>query len=156
MSTRRADIVLRAATPSDADAARALVAASFEKYVALIGKRPAPMLINFEQRLRQDGAFIALGPDGLDGLTLFETQGGTLALDVIAVAPARQGCGVGRALTTFVENVAGDLGLRAVELYTNVAMTDAAAFYRRLGYEIFDRRAEDGFERIYFRKRLSV
>ena len=40
-------------------------------------------------------------------------------------------------------------------LYTNVAMHQAVAFYRGLDFQEVDRRTEDGFSRVYFRKDVT-
>jgi len=43
----------------------------------------------------------------------------------------------------------------AVHLYTNEKMTDNLSIYPRLGYVEVARRHEDGFDRVFFEKRLS-
>jgi hypothetical protein len=53
------------------------------------------------------------------------------------------------------DEVAVRLGLRRVHLYTNAKMTANLSIYPRLGYVEIDRRSEDGFDRVYFEKRLA-
>ena len=70
----------------------------------------------------------------------------------LAVDPDFQGQGVGYRLIEHVEHSARQQGLDRVELYTNAKMIENLALYPRLGYRQFDRRIEDGFDRVYFSK----
>jgi len=63
---------------------------------------------------------------------------------------------IGRALIAHVEAMALAAGTRAVELYTNVNMTENQTLYPRLGYSEISRGVEDGFERVFYRKALPV
>jgi ribosomal protein S18 acetylase RimI-like enzyme len=47
------------------------------------------------------------------------------------------------------------LGLPELRLYTNELMTANVAWYPRLGYRETERRAERGFARVFFEKRLN-
>ena len=73
----------------------------------------------------------------------------------IAVDPQAQGKGHGRALLAFAEDEARRLGLTAIRLYTNAAMTENLAYYPRLGFRETDRREEDGYNRVFFEKRVG-
>ena len=53
-----------------------------------------------------------------------------------------------------VEREAVRSKLTGVSLYTNVLMHENLELYRALGYQETDRRHEDGFDRVYFLKRL--
>jgi ribosomal protein S18 acetylase RimI-like enzyme len=120
-----------------------------------MGRAPAPITADH-------AAAIAVGE-----VHLFEIEGERLGLivargagdhffvDILAVAPAAQRRGVGRALMRFAEDAARRAGLGAVRLYTNVKMTENLRFYPALGYRQIDERREDGFERVYFEKRLA-
>ena len=79
-----------------------------------------------------------------------------LELENVAVDPAEQGLGHGRALVAFAESHARALGLTAVELYTNEAMVENLQLYPRLGFVETGRRVEDGYRRVYFRKTLDA
>jgi ribosomal protein S18 acetylase RimI-like enzyme len=78
-----------------------------------------------------------------------------LFVENIAVDPLVQGKGHGRALLAFAEAEARRLGLSALRLYTNAAMTENLAYYPRLGFRETDRREEDGYRRVFFEKRVG-
>ena len=77
-----------------------------------------------------------------------------LFIENVAVDPDFQARGIGGQLIAFAETEARFRGLDKVELYTNAGMKENLALYSHLGYEVFDRRVEDGFDRVYFRKNL--
>jgi len=77
-----------------------------------------------------------------------------LLLDNIAVAPARQGTGLGRRLLAFAEAEAVRRGYREIRLYTHRTMTENQRLYTAFGYEETGRGAEAGYERVFMRKRL--
>jgi GNAT superfamily N-acetyltransferase len=78
-----------------------------------------------------------------------------MLLENVAVSKAGRGKGIGKALIQFCEAQATRLGLGSVCLYTNEKMTDNLSIYPRLGYVEVQRRSEDGFDRVYFEKRLG-
>ena len=89
------------------------------------------------------------------GVLVIRAAGDVLELENVAVEPLHQGRGHGRALVAFAEQQAFDLGLVAVELYTNEAMVENLQLYPQLGYEETGRRVEDGYRRVHFRKSLD-
>ena len=56
---------------------------------------------------------------------------------------------------SFAEEEALRRGLQTIELYTNVKMTENLELYPRLGYQETDRREEDGFSRVFYRKHVG-
>ena len=58
-------------------------------------------------------------------------------------------------LLSFAEAEAERRNLQAIELYTNVKMTENLKLYPRLGYAEIARREEDGFSRVFYRKGLG-
>lgn len=75
-----------------------------------------------------------------------------LEIENIAVDPEEHGRGFGRALLDFAEAEAARRGLAALRLYTNARMTENLSLYAALGWREVDRRAEGGFDRVYFEK----
>ena len=77
-------------------------------------------------------------------------------MENIAVRPASQGTGVGRALLAHAETGPPGLGLAELTLYTNSAMTENIELYSRLGWHETHRRTERGFQRVFFSKPVHV
>jgi len=143
---------LRRATAADVPAIKALIDAAYARYLTRMDKPPAPML-------RDYGPSVEAGTTWVTGcpitavLTLYPRDD-HLLVENIAVHPDGQGRGLGRDLMSFAEQEAARLGLTRMALYTHEVMTENQAIYARLGYTEVDRRAEDGYRRIYMEKRL--
>jgi hypothetical protein len=58
-------------------------------------------------------------------------------------------------LLAHAEALASGLGLGELRLYTNAAMAENLRLYPQLGYAVYARRSDSGFERVFFRKRLT-
>lgn len=89
------------------------------------------------------------------GFIILIPQPGCLLLENVAVLPAAQGRGVGARLLACAEECARSLHLPEVRLYTNEAMTENLAYYPRHWYTETHRAQQDGFRRVFFRKRLN-
>ena len=126
-------------------AIEACARAAYEKYVMRIGREPAPMMADFAAAIAAGHVRVAVDSERLMGYAVFYPRGDHLHLEILAVFPGCQGCGIGRALIAYVEDEARRLGLDAVDLYTNEKMTENLWLYPRLGYRETGRRSEDGF-----------
>jgi len=143
---------IRAAASGDVPAIDRLTQDAYSRYVPLIGREPAPVLADHAALVAAGDVHVAEADGAIAGALVTRRAGDALLLESVAVAPAFQGRGIGGALIAFAEAQAADLGLGAVELYTNAAMTDNLALYPRLGYDEVERRTEDGYDRVFFRK----
>jgi ribosomal protein S18 acetylase RimI-like enzyme len=144
--------MIRPARPDEAFWVRALVRRAYALYIPRMGKEPAPMLADY-------GALIIAGQvhvleEGGEAVALIVIypKDGALFIENIAVDPVAQGKGHGRALLDFAEGEARRLGLKALRLYTNAAMTENLAYYPGRGFHETDRREEDGYKRVFFEK----
>ena len=147
--------MIRPARPGEAALLRTLVRRAYALYVPRMGKEPAPMLADY-------GALIAAGQvhvleEGGEAaaLIVIYPKDDALFVENIAVDPAAQGKGVGRALLDFAEREARRLGLAFLRLYTNAAMTENLAYYPARGFRETGRREEDGYKRVFFEKRVG-
>ena len=90
------------------------------------------------------------------GFIILIPQPGYLLLENVAVLPAAQGHGGGARLLALADERARSLHLPEVRLYTNEAMTENLAYYPRHGFTETHRAQQDGFHRVFFRKRLDA
>ena len=147
---------IRCATAADEAAVRSCAEAAYARYVAAIGRRPAPMIADFGASIAEGQLHVAVGcGDGIDGFIVYYPVDGCMHLENVAVRPCAAGAGLGRALIARCEADARCASLRAVRLYTNEAMTENLSIYPHLGYVETGRRVEDGFRRVYFEKVLA-
>jgi len=132
---------LRRATPADAAAVRDLTRAAYAKWVPVLGREPKPMTADYDVAVR-DHVVDMLHLDG-ELAALIETQpeADHLLIVNIAVSPAYQGRGCGRALLAHAEELTRSLGLREMRLYTSGRLTENLKLYERVGYKV-DREEE--------------
>ena len=148
--------MIRMAVRADERAIRACAERAYAPYVETIGRRPAPMDADYAGQIDRGLVHVAITASGiLEGFIVFEPRGDHMFLENVAVRPEVAGHGTGRALVAFCEAEAARLGLGAVHLYTNARMTANLSLYPHLGYVETERRQEDGFDRVYCRKRLG-
>ena len=113
------------------------------------------MTADYAELVALGEVWVATEGDEVVGVLVLRPRPGSLFLENVAVAPARQGAGIGSALLTFAEEHARSLGLGEITLYTNERMTENLAFYPARGYVETERRYDDGFHRVFFRKLLA-
>ncbi len=145
---------IRPANPADAEAVTYCIKAAFTPYIERIGKPPAPMLADFPRIIAAGWVWVAeIDEQVLGVLVQYETEAG-FYIDTVAVSPARQGTGVGRALLLFAEGEAKRRGFRSIYLCTNVKMTENQVLYPKIGYVEYERKMDQGYDRIFYRKQL--
>jgi galactokinase len=142
---------IRPARPEEAGEAAALVQRAYGHYPERIGRRPSPMDDDYDA-LTAAGELWLLRDDRLAGLVVLRDDEDYLLVDNVAVDPTRQREGLGRALLGFAEAEAVRRGRDQLRLYTNVAMVENIALYRRLGWEQFERSGDGTYSRLHFRK----
>lgn len=150
---------MRRARPDEADAVGALVEAAFARHIAAVGCRPAPMDDDHAARIAAGEQYVSDAEDGgggggggLASSIVLVDAGDHLVVNNVAVSPAHQGRGLGRALLAFAEDEARRRGYGEVRLHTNAAMADNLVMYPRLGYTEVARETQGGFHRVLFVK----
>lgn len=88
------------------------------------------------------------------GVLVNEVHDDHLLLDTVAIAPGAQGHGA--LLLTRAEDDARELGLSEVRLLTNQAMTDNQMFYPRHGYVETARGRQDGYDPVFYAKKVAA
>ena len=130
------ELIFRRAGENDAETVRALTHAAYAKWVPVIGRRPKPMNVDYEQAVQTHLIELAYEDGTLVALLEIVPALDHLLLENIAVAPAHQRKGLGHRLMARVEAMARARGLTKVRLYTNKAFDTNLAFYQKLGYTL--------------------
>ena len=147
--------MIREATSADLYAVQRIAEQAYAPYVAAIGRKPAPMTADFAKQIERGLIEVSVSNDGVKGFCVSYPKGAGWHVENIAVSPKSKGGGIGRALLADAEKRAAAQGFETIDLYTNVLMEGALAFYPRLGYVELYRAEEDGFNRAYFKKNLK-
>jgi GNAT superfamily N-acetyltransferase len=146
--------LIRPASLNDAQAVANCVKAAFSPYIERIGRPPAPMLANFPEIIAAGKVWVAEIAGRVVGvLVQNETEAG-FYIDTVAAVPELKGTGIGRALLLFAESEAARRGYRSIYLCTNVKMTENQSFYPKIGYVEYERKLDQGYDRIFYRKQL--
>ena len=152
--THAAPWTLRRATAADAAAVTACVCDAFQGNVTRLGIVTRPLQRAYREAIASVQVWVAtLEQETVAALLLDLTDEGFL-VDVIAVSPAHQGTGVGRALLALAEREALRQDHASIYLYTNEKMTENLALYQRIGYVEYKRETLDGRTRVFLRKPL--
>lgn len=146
---------LRRAAAADAAAVKALTRAAYAKWVPVIGREPKPMTANYDTAIRLNRVDLALVEGELAGLIETIDRADHLLIENVAVAPARHGQGIGRALMAHAETVARNAGYREVRLYTNQRFEANVRLYERLGYRMDREEAGPLGVTVFMSKRLA-
>ena len=136
---------IRAATAADLPAIVALTASAYAVYDLVLDAPAVPVTEDYAPRVAVGEVWLLeemATPMGLPaGLIVLETHPDHLMIFSVAVAPDRQGRGVGLRLLEFADGRARAAGLTELRLYTNARMTRNIALYTRYGYRETGRRA---------------
>jgi DNA-binding MarR family transcriptional regulator/GNAT superfamily N-acetyltransferase len=89
---------------------------------------------------------------GCGGLKRWDKRTGEIKR--VWTAPSARGIGVARRVLRTLETAARDMGLRALRLGTNRALTEAHALYRKEGFREIVRFNDNPYEHYWFEKRL--
>ena len=113
------------------------------------------MLEDYARVIEQREVTVAVCNAAIVGvLVLGQTDEGFRLFNV-AVHPSFQKQGLGRTLLRLAETEAVRRGHDIIHLSTNEKMVENQALYSRIGYVEYDRRIENGYSRVFMRKRLS-
>jgi N-acetylglutamate synthase-like GNAT family acetyltransferase len=150
-----ASFVVRPAVESDVPAIAHIVHDAYASFIPLIGRAPSPMFQDYGALVAQGMVRVLLQDDTIIGISVVVPAANHLLLRTVAVVPSRQSSGNGRRLTAAAEQEARRLGFREIRVMIHVGMAKGIGFYRRLGYEEYERTEEDGYHRVLLRKRLG-
>jgi GNAT superfamily N-acetyltransferase len=147
--------VVDRANANDVSAIESMVIAAYSKYIERLGKMPAPMTADYKKLVESQNVYVLRVNGAALGAVCLYRADDSIAVDDLVVAPSSQGCGYGRVLMTYGEDMAIAEGLGAITLYTNERMYENIAIYLKMGFTETHRKTEDGFDRVFFRKNLA-
>jgi len=132
-------VALRCAEPSDVPAITALVRAAYARWIPVIGREPRPMQVDYAAAVTRHRFDLAVVDGALAGLVETTLRPDHLWIENLAVAPERQGRGLGRLLLAHAERLAQEAGRPACRLLTNGAFVANVDLYTAVGFTV-DRR----------------
>ena len=125
--------------------------AAYGHYVERLGGPPRPLTDDYAQVVARCRVTVAERGGEIAGLIVLDAGDEGFLVDNVAVDPAYQRTGVGRALLEHAELAARRAGFDSIRLFTHERMTENIALYARIGYVEYDRR--DGL--VHMRKPLG-
>jgi ribosomal protein S18 acetylase RimI-like enzyme len=146
---------LRRATAADVPRLSELVQAAYGPYVERLGGPPRPMIDDYAEVVRTREAIVAERGGEIVGLVVLAVSDEGFYVDNVAVDPAQQGTGVGKALLERAEIEARAAGFDSIYLFTHERMVENLALYSRIGYVEYDRRPHGRAHIVYLRKNLD-
>jgi GNAT superfamily N-acetyltransferase len=153
---------IRQGQPAERAALETLVAAAFLDYVRGIGRDWPGPYDWLAERLAKGEVWVAESTgDRLLGMAALSQDTGarTLTVDLLAVAPAAQGQGIGHALLAHAEALARTAGARAMHLHTVAKYDRLVRLYEGAGFRVTHTgprpKGDDGHPRAFLRKRLD-
>ncbi|KAI3339450.1 acyl-CoA N-acyltransferase [Ustulina deusta] len=145
----------RIASQGDLVAIQAVVEDAYTPYVRSIGRKPGPLLDDYEALIKA-GRITVVDVDGtVRGILVLIPEKGNMLLDNVAVAAPAQGLGLGRELIAHAEQRARSAGYPLIRLYTHAAMTRNIEYYSRIGYVETHRAEQNGLKRVFMVKSLT-
>lgn len=150
-------IVLSRLSPADAGEVLTLQRAAFVSEALIYGTADMPPLTQTLGELRAELAeafgWAAREGSRMVGALRARTADDLLLIGRIAIAPDRQGEGIGRLLLETAERASG---ARTAELFTGSLSEANIRLYERCGYRITERVDQgDGTAQVFLRKRLD-
>lgn len=145
---------IRKAKPSDEATVVKCIKKSYQKYIVRMGKKPGPMLDDYLPLIIDGNVFCGEFCREIVGALVLKKFDGYMLLDNVVILPEFQGKGFGKQLIAFAEQYSSENNYHEIWLYTNIKMTENIKLYHKLGYSEYTHKVENGFERVYFKKRL--
>ncbi|MBK9572117.1 MAG: GNAT family N-acetyltransferase [Rhodoferax sp.] len=147
--------IVRIATLGDVPGITACVCEAYVHYIERIGKRPGPMLEDFQETIKSAQVHVVESLGKIVGVAVLMITAEGFYLDNVAVRPSAKGTGVGRTLLELAESEARSQGFSSVYLATHELMHENRALYGRIGYKVYDSRIVGGYPRVFLRKQLQ-
>jgi ribosomal protein S18 acetylase RimI-like enzyme len=128
---------------------------AYAGWVAVVGRRPAPMDDDYAHHIAAGEVFVAVAGGAIAALAVLIDAPDHLLLDNVAVDPDRHGSGLGRRMIAFAEHETRRRGYSELRLFTNERMQRNIALYERLGFVETHRGTVGGHRRVFMTKAVS-
>jgi len=148
-------VTMRQATADDAAAVLALTREAYHKWVAVTGREPLPMRIDYAEALLKNRIDLLYEGEVLAALIETALEPDHLLIVNVAVSPLFQKRGLGRRLMAHAETLAIEAGRARLLLYTNSLMAENIALYKTLGYRVEREQPFGTSIQVYMGKELS-
>jgi ribosomal protein S18 acetylase RimI-like enzyme len=145
-------VTLRRAGDADAEAIGEVTREAYAKWVAVIGREPLPMTVDYAAAVRRNRFDLLFVGDRLAALIETTPEADQLLIVNVAVRPAFQGQGYGVRLLTLAEQLAEAAGLAGTRLYTNKRFVENLRLYAALGYGVEREEALSGGVAVHMAK----
>jgi N-acetylglutamate synthase-like GNAT family acetyltransferase len=145
-------MLFRRAVAEDHEIIIAIAHKAYEKYIERMGKEPAPMRPVIQ---KEDVVFICEDNKHVIAFAILVKINDQIILDSIAVDPSHQKKSIGNNFIKYIEQYLIEQKINKYQLYTNEKMFENIDWYQKIGFKIFKKVTEKGFNRIYFEKQLS-
>lgn len=147
--------MIRPAVEEDLPRVVVIVRAAYSRYLTRMDRPPGPMRDDYRARIREKVVDLIDDAGTVAGLVVLLDRPDHLLLDNVAVDPAFQGRGLGRRLVAHAEAETRRRGRAELRLHTHETMTENVELYRHLGFEETHRAEQDGYRRVFMRKRID-
>jgi N-acetylglutamate synthase-like GNAT family acetyltransferase len=145
-------MLFRIANLEDHKIIMAIAQKAYKKYIERMGKEPAPMRPVIQ---KEDVVFVYEDNKQVIAFAILVKINDQIILDSIAVDPSHQKKGIGNNFIKYIEQYLIEQKINKYQLYTNEKMFENIDWYQKIGFKIFKKVTEKGFNRIYFEKQLS-
>jgi ribosomal protein S18 acetylase RimI-like enzyme len=146
---------IRLAKPDEREAIVAIVDAAYSRWIPVIGRKPGPMLADYEKLIADNVVYVITSENAIVGVLVIWPIEDAMLIENICVSPDQQRGGIGRQLMDFAEQKAHEAGLNLMRLYTHEKFEVNQAYYRKLGYvETRRETTPDGRSAVWMDKQL--
>ncbi len=143
---------IRPARADEAAAVQALVQRAYAEWVAVVGRRPAPMDDDYAHHIAAREVFVVEAGGTIAALAVLIDAPDHLLLDNVAVDPDRHRSGLGRRMIVFAEEEARRRGHAELRLFTHERMQRNIQLYERFGFVETHRATVAGYHRVFMTK----
>lgn len=147
------------ADPAQEAAVRAVMRAAFAPYIRRLGREIAPTAFaGLADALARGDVWLAQDDEAILGVAELKRDGEAVVIEHLAVAPDRQGAGVGSWVLQRIDEIARAANAASLSLYTAAMMEDLLRLYARHGFVEISRgpppHGKDALPRVFLRKDL--